>query len=137
MKIRKFEDIEAWQEARNLVNIVYELTRNQYFTKDYGLKDQVRRAAISIMANIAEGFDRKSRKEFLRFLAYSLSSVSEVKSHIYIALDQNYITSEQFRTIFLQAEKVSKMLTGFMKYLRSLGQASKPTTGKQKNRQTG
>jgi len=120
MKIHRFEDIEAWQEARKLAKLIYELTTNQKFVKDFGLKEQVRRAVISTMANIAEGFNRSSRREFLQFLAYSLSSVSEVKSHLYIALDQKYLSDEQFQMVFGQAEKVSKMTTGFMKYLRTL-----------------
>lgn len=119
MKIERFEDIKAWREARKLVNMVYNATDGKGFNKDYGLSNQIQRASVSIMANIAEGFDRKSKKEFINFLKYACSSSSEVKSHLYVALDREYINKENFREIYNRASLVSSLINGFMKYLRS------------------
>ena len=120
MKITRFEDIEAWQEARKLVKLVYEaINQNQRFGKDIRLVNQIQGSAVSSMANIAEGFARKSNKEFIQYLFISKSSAAEVQSHLYVALDQDYITQEIFEQIYAQAEKVSKMDSGFIKYLNS------------------
>ena len=125
MKITRFEDIEVWQEARKLVNLVYDaINANESFQKDFRLVNQLQGAAVSSMANIAEGFARKSNKEFIQYLFISKSSASEVQSHLYVALDQRYITQEIFDKIYAQAEKVSKMDSGFIKYLNS--QLKKP-----------
>ena len=125
MTIRRFEDIEAWQEARRLVNLVYEaINGNQNFQKDFRLVNQMQGAAVSVMSNIAEGFSRRSNKEFIQFLFISKSSAAEVQSYLYVALDQKYISKEAFQKIYKQAEKVSKMDSGFIKYLRS--QLNKP-----------
>ena len=133
MKITRFEDIEAWQEARRLVDLVYEaINGNQNFQKDYRLVNQIQGAAVSAMANIAEGFSRKSNKEFIQYLFISKSSSAEVQSHLYVALDQKYITKQVFQKIYKQAEKVSKMDSGFIKYLRS--QLNKPNKPKQPNK---
>ena len=125
MAIKRFEEIEAWQEARKLTQLVYKATKSSEFSKDFGLKDQIQRAAVSIMANIAEGFDRNSNNEFIRFLNYSLSSTSELKSHLYVALDQNYLSKETFDDLSSLAAKVSRMINGFLKYLTDHRQ---PTT---------
>ena len=120
MKITRFEDIEAWQEARKLVNLVYDaINANEKFQKDFRLVNQIQGAAVSTMSNIAEGFSRKSNKEFIQFLFISKSSVAEVQSQLYVALDQGYISQEVFTEIYQQAEKVSKMDSGFIKYLQS------------------
>ena len=120
MNITRFEDIEAWQEARKLVNLVYDaINASESFQKDFRLVNQLQGAAVSSMANIAEGFARKSNKEFIQYLFISKSSASEVQSHLYVALDQRYITQEIFDKIYTQAEKVSKMDSGFIKYLYS------------------
>ena len=125
MKITRFEDIEVWQEARKLVNLVYDaINANDSFQKDFRLVNQLQGAAVSSMANIAEGFTRKSNKEFIQYLFISKSSTAEVQSHLYVALDQRYITQEDFNEIYPQAEKVSKMNSGFIKYLNS--QLNKP-----------
>ena len=128
MKITRFEDIEAWQEARKLVKLVYEaINQNQRFGKDIRLVNQIQGSAVSSMANIAEGFARKSNKEFIQYLFISKSSAAEVQSHLYVALDQDYITQEIFEQIYVQAEKVSKMDSGFIKYLNSqLKKLNKP-----------
>ncbi len=119
MKIEKFEDIEAWQEARKLVNRIYSLLGVAGLKKDYSLADQTRRTAISIMANIAEGFSRHSDKEFIQFLFIAMSSSAEVQSHLYIALNQGYIDKEQFNEIYTQADKTAKLISGLIKYLRT------------------
>jgi four helix bundle protein len=120
MKIERFEDIEAWQEARKLVNLVYQvINKNPEFKKDFRLVNQIQAAAVSSMSNIPEGFSRKSNKEFIQFLYISKSSAAEVQSESYVALDQNYITQEDFNNIYNQAEIVSKKDSGFIKYLDS------------------
>ena len=125
MKLTKFEDLDAWQAARVLVKMVYEaIHANQKFAKDYRLVNQVQGAAVSAMSNIAEGFSRKSNKEFLQYLFISKSSAAEVQSQLYVALDQEYITEETFQKIYDQAETVSKLDSGFIKYLNS--QLKKP-----------
>jgi len=117
MKIERFEDIKAWQEARELTKLVYELTRRPAFSRDFGLRDQIRRAAVSVMANIAEGFERRSHKDFRNFLSMALSSGAEVRSHLYVALDQGYIDEAAFRAACERCGQTSRLIIGFMKYL--------------------
>ena len=112
--IKRFEDILAWQEARKLVKDIYAITREGAFGKDFTLRDQIQRAAVSIMANIAEGFDCESHVEFARFLGIARRSAVEVQSLLYIALDTDYISEETFKSQFAQAEK-AKALTGGLK----------------------
>jgi len=119
MAIKRFEDIEAWKAARELTRVIYRATAQGKFTKDFGLRDQIQRAAVSIMANISEGFDSNSDDEFVRFLRYALRSATEVQSHLYVAVDQGYISGEDFDQIYEQATEVKKMISGFIKYLRS------------------
>ena len=119
MKITRFEDIKAWQEARKLVNMVYAvINKSLKFRKDFRLVNQIQDAAVSSMSNIAEGFARRSNKEFIQFLFVSKSSAAEVQSQLYVALDQEYITQEDFQKIYNQAEIVSKMNSAFIKYLQ-------------------
>ena len=115
--IRYFEQIEAWKDARVLIKSVYEITRNGTFAKDYALKDQIRRAAISISANIAEGFDRGSNKEFLYFLAIAKGSAGEVRALLYTALDAGHITETEFATLTDKALSTQNKIGGFMHYL--------------------
>jgi four helix bundle protein len=120
MKITRFEDIQAWQEARKLVKMVYSLiNKSPKFRKDFRLTNQVQDAAVSTMSNIPEGFARRSNREFIQFLFISKSSAAEVQSQLYVALDQEYITQDDFEKIYNQAEIVSKMDSGFIKYLNS------------------
>ncbi|MEW6173120.1 MAG: four helix bundle protein [Bacillota bacterium] len=119
MAIERFEDIEAWRIARDLTQTIYQATGQQRFNRDYGLRDQIQRASVSIMANIAEGFDSKSDKMFLQFLSYALSSTTEVQSHLYVALDQEYITQDLFDELYEKASKTKSVILGFMRYLRS------------------
>lgn len=116
-KIERFEDIQAWQRARELNRAIYDITSNAYFSKDFSLRDQIRRASVSIMANIAEGFGRRTKKEFANFLNMAHGSAAEVQCHLYVALDLNYITHEDFGGLFEKVEEVSRMTQGFMNYL--------------------
>jgi len=125
MKINRFEDIDAWKEARKLVRMVYSvIKRSKEFRKDFRLVNQMQDAAVSSMSNIPEGFARQSNREFIQFLYISKSSAAEVQSQLYVALDQEYITQDDFNSIYNQAEIVSKMDSGFIKYLHS--QLKKP-----------
>ncbi len=133
MKIEKFEDIEAWQEARNMVNRFYSVCKVIELKKDYSLADQIRRAAISIMANIAEGFSRKSKKEFIQFLYIAKSSAAELQSHLYVALDQGYLDKEKFDDLYGESEKIQRMLPNFIKYLNSTLKPNKLNKLKQLN----
>jgi len=120
MKITRFENIDAWQEARKLVKMVYDvIKKSPKFRKDFRLVNQVQDAAVSAMSNIAEGFARRSNREFMQFLFISKSSAAEVQSQLYVALDQEYINEDDFGRIYNQAEVVSKMDSGFIKYLNS------------------
>jgi len=118
MKIETFEDIDAWQKARDLVNKIYEITGKGDFQEDYSLKDQIRRASVSVISNIAEGFDRQSDQEFIRFLYMAKGSVSEVQTQLYIAKDQNYITSEEFNVLYEKVEEISRLIGGLIRYLK-------------------
>ena len=117
MKITRFEDIEAWKVARSLTDRVYQVTKTGVFSKDYGLKDQACRAAVSIMANIAEGFDAGSGAEFARFLGYAQRSCSELQSELYVALDQRYMSEEKFTEIYELAAKTKSKIGAFIRYL--------------------
>jgi len=118
MKIQKFEDILAWQKAQNLVISIYSSFRN---LKDFSFKDQICRATVSISNNIAEGFDRQSSKEFIRFLYIALCSLSEVKSMIYLAERLEYINHTKATELNQQYTEISKIITGLIKYLKSTG----------------
>jgi four helix bundle protein len=120
-KITTFEDIEAWKEARSLANRVYDFSAEGLFAKDFGLRDQMRRAAVSILSNIAEGFERGGDKEFLQFLALAKGSAGELRSQLYLALDRNYLTQQQFADCYEQVVRISRLLGGFMLYLRQSG----------------
>jgi four helix bundle protein len=117
-KIERFEDIIAWQKARVLTKDIYASTKIPPFAKDFGLKDQIQRASVSTMSNIAEGFERGGDREFVQFLSHSKGSCGEVKSHLYVALDQNYITPVSFDQLYGQADEVSRLVSGFMTYLQ-------------------
>jgi len=123
MAIAKFEDIEAWKAARELTKSVYKLTSDGRFSKDYGLRDQIQRAAVSIMANVAEGFDSQSNKSFLQYLGYTLRPATEVQSHLYVALDQGYVARDKFDDLYQQATRAKNLIHGFMRYLRSTASA--------------
>jgi four helix bundle protein len=118
MKIVRFEEIDAWIEARRLTKMVYSLTGKEKFSKDFGLRDQVQRASVSVMSNIAEGFDGGSDKAFINFLNYAFRSATEVQSLLYVAADIAYITESDFQQSFGQALKTKRLVGGLMRYLR-------------------
>jgi four helix bundle protein len=117
-KIQKFEDILAWQKARELTREVYAHSKTGAFAKDFGLRDQIQRASVSVMGNVAEGYDRGGDKEFIQFLSVSKGSCGEVKSHLYVALDQQYINPTQFNQLYNSTDEVGRLLAGFMAYLK-------------------
>jgi len=116
--MRHFEDLDAWKIARELVRKIYTLTLQDSFRRDFGLVDQVRRAAVSTMNNIAEGFERGSNKEFIKFLFIARGSVGEVRSLLYVALDQGYIEEADFRETCDLCIRSSQMIWGLIRYLR-------------------
>jgi four helix bundle protein len=128
MKIERFEDIEAWQLARKLTSKVYDLTKKTRFARDFGLKGQIQDAAGSSMHNISEGFDSETNPEFVRFLRYAKRSCTEVQSELYVALDQKYITNEEFQDVYDHAGSTRATIRGFIKYLQTYNQQKKDNT---------
>lgn len=116
--IRKFEDIIAWQKARILTREIYQMSRDGEFARDYGLRDQIRRASVSVMSNIAEGFDRESSAEFARFLSIAKGSCAEVRCQFYIALDVDYIDQAQFHHQTELSKETSRLISGFYKSIK-------------------
>lgn len=116
--IKRFEEIKSWQAARELAKMVYSCAVHGPLAKDYGLKDQICRAAVSVGSNIAEGFSRNGNKEFVKFLWIAKGSAAEVQSQLYVAKDVGYIEDEQFNAIYAQAEKCIVMIYKFIKVLR-------------------
>src|SRR5690349_3718163 len=108
--INRFEEIEAWKTARQLTNLVYQFTAVGAFAKDYGLKDQVQRASVSIMSNIAEGFESRTDIQFINYLGHAKASSGEVRSQLYITLDLKYISQEQFNNAYELADKAARQL---------------------------
>ena len=117
MAIKRFEEIKGWQSGRQLSRLIYQLTRKGDFKRDFGLVDQIRRASGSVMHNIAEGFDCGSNADFIRFLRYSQRSGSEVQSELYIALDQAYISEEEFQAAYDLADEAKNKVGAFIAYL--------------------
>jgi len=132
---QSFEEIEAWQKARELTKRVYEVSDTGSFARDFGLRDQMRRACVSILSNIAEGFERSGTGEFVQFLSAAKGSAGEVRAQLYVAVDRNYIDAGQFKELSALATQVSRMISGLMGYLKQSGirgtkykQASSDTT---------
>jgi len=119
--VERFEDLEIWQAARDVVNAMYQASSDGAFSRDYGLRDQIRRAAVSIPSNIAEGFSRHSNKEFIQFLFISKGSAAEVQTQLYTALDQGYIPRGDFDKIYGQIEVVARQISRFITYLKGAG----------------
>jgi len=117
----RFEDLEVWKAARSLTHSVYQVTRGGGFGRDLALRDQIRRAAVSTMSNIAEGFERGGDKEFLQFLAQAKGSCGEVRSQLYAACDLAYLSQTEFAAMASRAVLTSRMISGLMKYLRESG----------------
>ncbi len=116
--IERFEDITAWKKARELTKAVYSETKKGQFARDFGLCDQIRRASVSIMANIAEGFERGGNKEFRHFLSISKASAAEVRSLLYVATDIGYIDKATFEKLYDLTDETGRMIGGFMSYLK-------------------
>jgi len=111
-KIERFEDLMAWQKARKLTQVIYQVSRRGAFAKDFGLSGQIQRAAVSIMANIAEGFERGGRGEFHQFLSTAKASCAEVRSQLYVAFDVGYLDQAEFDHLLAQAEEVARIIGG-------------------------
>jgi four helix bundle protein len=114
MIAKKFEDLIFWQKARDLTKLVYSYSKNGGFRKDFELKDQIRRASVSVMSNVAEGFGRGGNKEFIQFLFVAKGSLAEVQSHLYVGLDQEYIDEKKFSAAYDKAEEITRMINSFI-----------------------
>jgi four helix bundle protein len=117
-RFQRFEDIEAWQLARTLTRDIYQVTNVGTFQRDFGLRDQLRRASVSVMANIAEGFERGGDREFRQFLAIAKGSIGEVRSHLYVAFDAGHISQQQLDRMHALSTDVTNLLGGLMRYLK-------------------
>ena len=117
--ITRFEDIQAWQTARQLTNAIYDMTEQTTFSRDYGLRNQIQRAAVSVMSNIAEGFESRIQSLFIDFLGRAKGSAGEVRAQLYIALDRDYIKQEQFDQAYELADKAARQIDSFITYLES------------------
>ncbi len=127
---RHFEDIIAWQKARTLVKAIYGLTKKEAFSRDFELKSQIRRAAVSVMSNIAEGHERSGRKEFIQYLSIAKGSAGEVTSLLYAALDQGYISDEEFNPTSSLAREITVIIASLMSYLQKSKHPGVKYTGK-------
>jgi four helix bundle protein len=116
---KRFEDLEVWQKSKELTNLIYRFSSTGAFSKDFGLRDQMRRASVSIMSNIAEGFESQTQALFIQFLNRAKGSAGELRAQLYIACDQEYITNTEFQSAFSLAELCSKQLASFIRYLES------------------
>ncbi len=117
--ISRFEDIEAWKTARRLTNSIYSHSNLTGFNKDFGLRGQIRRASVSVMSNIAEGFESRTDAQFINYLGMARASAGEVRAQLYIALDQKYITEEQFKETYAMDESSARQIANFIKYLEA------------------
>jgi four helix bundle protein len=117
--ITRFEDIQAWQTARELTNLVYELTNQTNFNRDFGLRDQIRRAVVSTMSNIAEGFESRTDVQFIHYLGVAKASAGEVRAQLYISFDQSYVSEEKFKETSALAEKCARQIARFISYLEA------------------
>lgn len=117
--ITRFEEIDAWKASRQLTNMIYALSNQVGFNRDFGLRDQIRRAAVSVMSNIAEGFESRTDIQFINFLGMARASAGEVRAQLYIAFDQKYISEDQFREAYSLAEKCARQIAKFIAYLET------------------
>ncbi len=116
-KLKRYEDMEVWISARALVKSIYAISSTPLFSKDYGLRDQIRRASVSVASNIAEGSDSQTNSSFCRFLYSARASAAEVRTQLYLALDQNYISGAECKQLVAQTESIGRQITGFITYL--------------------
>ncbi len=129
----KFEDLIAWQKARDLTRAIYQATAAGSFAKDFVLRDQIRRAAVSVMSNLAEGFERGGRSEFHQFLSVSKSSCAELRSQLYVALDATHLSPSTFRQLMLQAEEVARIIGGLRKAVHTQRLQARASTTRAKS----
>ena len=127
-KVDRFEDLDAWKLARVLTGKVYRLSRDGDFARDFGFRDQICRASVSIVSNIAEGFERNSNRAFQQFLSIAKGSAGEVRAQLYVALDLGYIKQDQFDDMMQSVSRISKMLAKLISYIASIGESSNLTT---------
>ena len=125
MKVNSFEDLRVWKDSRILVKSIYQLTSDGKFSKDFGLREQIQRASVSIMNNIAEGFERNNNKEYIKFIGYSKGSAGEVRSMLYVATDLGYISQDSYNMHYQMAINIITQISNFIKYLRKSSIASK------------
>lgn len=123
MAISRFEELIAWQKARQLAGATYQVSSQGSFAKDFGLRDQIQRAAVSVMSNIAEGFERGSRAEFHQYLVIAKASCAEVRSQLYVALDVGYINRQQFDETMVVAEEVARVVGGLRASVKPQGKS--------------
>jgi four helix bundle protein len=116
--IGKFEDLKSWQQSRELNRQVCRVSKSAAFAKDFGLRDQIRRASISVMPNIAEGFERGGDKEFIQFLSTAKGSCGEVRSQLYVALDEGYMVQDEFAALYQRCVEISRMISGCIASLK-------------------
>lgn len=116
---KRFEDLEVWQRAKELTNLVYRFSSSDTFARDFGLRDQMRRASVSIMSNIAEGFESQTQVLFIRYLGHAKGSAGELRAQLYVAVEQEYITNDEFKSAISLAELCSKQIARFIQYLES------------------
>ena len=136
--VKQFEELHVWQDARQMVRSVYTASKARAFSQDFGLRDQIRKAAVSVMSNIAEGFERGTRQEFIQFLNIAKGSNGEVRSQLCVALDQGYLAQNEFENLNNLSVLLSKKLSAFIGYLESctkLSRAKKPAVGSAPNLQ--
>ena len=134
MKVTRFEDLECWREARQLANMVFPMTLETSFRGRLRLVDQMTGAAISVMNNIAEGFDSQSNAEFIRFLGYARRSTSEVQTCLYVAVDNHFVTQKQFAEVYDQASRARQLVDGLLRYLRSCRRTQRTKPAQQAQR---
>jgi four helix bundle protein len=138
MTIERFEDIKAWQEARVLAKMIYDAVKSDKgFSNDYKFREQIQSATVSIMSNIAEGFSRRTAKEFIQFLFIAKGSAAEVQSQLYVALDQGYISQQKFEELYSKSDEVARLTSGFIRYLlnKSKTQKTQQTLSTQRTQQ--
>lgn len=121
MEVKNFEDLEIWKDARLLTKAIYRMTKDGGFAKDFALRDQIRRASMSVMSNIAEGFERGGNQEFIQFLYVAKASCGEVRSHLYVALDQSYVAQKDCDDVSKSFRRLSIMISNLIDYLKRSG----------------
>jgi four helix bundle protein len=117
--ITRFEEIRAWQTARELTNLIYDVSGQKAFARDFGLRDQIRRASVSVMSNIAEGFESRTQALFIDFLGRAKASAGEVRAQLYVALDREYVSQAHFDQAYELADRAARQIYGFMRYLET------------------